>query len=302
MKEELDSLSKNHTWDLVTLPLRNLWLVVSGSTKIKTRSDGSIKYYKTRLVTKGFTQEYEIDYEETFAPVAHISFVRALLVVAAANKWDIFQMNVKTAFCNEDLSEEVYMQPPPSLSIESNKVCHLRRALYGLKQAPRAWFSKFSSTISHLGYMASHYDSALFLRRTDKCTILLLLYVGDMIITGDDLSGIQELKDFLSQQFEMKDLGHLSYFLGLEITHSTDGLYITQTKNASELLSRARLTDSKTIDTPVELNAHLTPSRGKPLSNPSLFKRLVGSLVYLTVTRPDIFYVVHQVSQYLFAL
>ena len=100
----------------------------------------------------------------------------------------------------------------------------------------------------------------------------------------------------------MKDLGHLSYFLGLEITHSTDGLYITQTKNASELLSRARLTDSKTIDTPVELNAHLTPSRGKPLSNPSLFKRLVGSLVYLTVTHPDIFYVVHQVSQYLFAL
>ncbi|RVX00695.1 Retrovirus-related Pol polyprotein from transposon RE1 [Vitis vinifera] len=151
------------------------------------------------------------------------------------------------------------MQPPPGLSIESNKVCHLRRALYGLKQAPRAWFAKFSSTIFRLGYTASPYDSALFLRRTDKGTILLLLYVDDMIITGDDLSGIQELKDFLSQQFEMKDLGHLSYFLGLEITHSTDGLYITQAK------------------------------------------RLVGSLVYLTVTRPDISYAVHQVSQYLSA-
>ena len=106
--------------------------------------------------------------------------------------------------------------------------------------------------------MASHYDSALFLRRTDKDTILLLLYVDDMIITSDDLSDIQELKDFLSQQFEMKDLGHLSYFLGLEITHSTDGLYITQAKYASELLSRVGLTDSKTVDTPVELNAHLT--------------------------------------------
>ena len=89
-----------------------------------------------------------------------------------------------------NLSEEVYMQPPPGLSVESNKVCHLQRALYGLKQAPRVWFAKFSSTISHLGYMASHYDSALFLRRTDKGTILLLLYVNDMIITGDDLSGI----------------------------------------------------------------------------------------------------------------
>ena len=209
-------------------------------------------------------------------------------------------MDVKNAFLNGDLSEEVYMQPSPNLSVESNKVCHLRRALYGLKQAPRAWFSKFSSTIFCLGYMANHYDSALFLYRTDKGTILLLLYMDDMIITGDNLSGIQELKDFLSQQFEMKDLGHLSYFLGLEITHSIDGLYISQAKYASELLSRARVTNSKTVDTPVEFNAHLTPLRGKPLSNPSLYRRLVGSLVYLTVTRPDIFYAVHQVSQYLF--
>ena len=152
-----------------------------------------------------------------------------------------------------------------------------------------------------MGYTASPYDSALFLCRTDKGTILLLLYVDDMIITSDDLSGIQELKDFLSQQFEMKDFGHLSYFLGLEITHFTDGLYITQVKYASDLLSRARLTDSKTVDTPVELNAHLTPSGGKPLSNLSLYRRLVGSLVYLTVTRLDISYAVHQVSQYLSA-
>ena len=141
--------------------------------------------------------------------------------------------------------------------------------------------------------MASRYDSALFLCRTDKGTILLLLYVDDMIITGDDLNGIQELKVFLNQQFEMKDLGHLSYFLGLEITHFTDGLYITQAKYASELLSQAGLTDSKTVDTPVELNVHLTPLGGSPLSNPSLYRCLVGSLVYLTVTCPDISYVVH---------
>ena len=210
-------------------------------------------------------------------------------------------MDVKNAFLNGELSEEVYMQPPPGLSVESNKVCHLRRALYGLKQAPRAWFAKFSSTISRLGYMVSHYDFALFLCCTDKDTILLLLYVDDMIITGDDFSGIQELKVFFNRQFEMKDLGHLSYFLGLEITHSTDGLYITQAKYASKLLSRAGLTDSKTVDTPVELNAHLTPTGGKPLSNPSFYRRLVGSLVYLIVTRPDISYAVHQVSQYLSA-
>ena len=188
------------------------------------------------------------------------------------------------------------MQPPPSLSVESNKVCYLRRALYGLKQAPQAWFAKFCSTISRLGYMTSHYDSVLFFRQTNKGTILLLLYVDDMNIIGDDLSGIQELKGFLSQQFEMKDLRHLSYFLSLEITHSTDGLYITQAKYASELLSRVGLIDSEIVDTLVKLNVHLTPSGGKLLSNPSLYIRLVGSLVYLIITRPDISYAVHQVS------
>ena len=125
----------------------------------------------------------------------------------------------------------------------------------------------FSSTIFRLGYTTSPYDSTLFLRRTNKGTILLLLYVDDINITGDDRSGIEELKDFLSQQFEMKDLGRLSYLLGLEITHSTDGLYITQAKYASNLLARTGLTDNKTVDTPVELNAHLTPSGRKPLSN-----------------------------------
>ena len=264
MKEKLDALSKNHTLDLVTLPSRKSMVGCKWIYKIKTHSDGSIERYKTHLVAKCFTQEYGIDYEETFAQVTCISSVRILLTIVAASKWNLFQMDVKNAFLNGDLSKEFYMQPPPSLSIESNKVYHLQRAFHGLKQAPQDWFVKFSSTISRLAYMANHYDSTLFLHSTDKDTILLLLYVDDMIITGDDLSGIQELKDFLGQQFEMKDLGHLSYFLGLEITHSTDGLYINQAMYASELLSQAGFTDSKTIDTPVKFNVYLTPSGGKP--------------------------------------
>ena len=148
---------------------------------------------------KGFTQEYEIYYEETFTLVGQISSVHAFLVVVATSKWDLFKMNVKNTFLNGNLSEEVYMQPPPGFSIEPNKVCHIRRALCSLKQAPWAWFAKFSSTISCLGYIASHYDFALFLHSTDKGTILLFLYVDDMIITSNDLSGIQELMDFLNQ-------------------------------------------------------------------------------------------------------
>ena len=125
MKEELDALTKNHTWDLVTLPLEQSVVGCKWIYKIKTHSDGSIERYKARLVVKDFTQEYEIDYEDTFAPIASISSTRVLLAVATTIKWDIFQMDVKNVFLNGDLNEVVYMQPPPSLSVESNKVCCL---------------------------------------------------------------------------------------------------------------------------------------------------------------------------------
>jgi hypothetical protein len=149
------------------------------------------------------------------------------------------------------------MQPPSGLSSPPNKVCRLCQALYGLKQAPRAWFAKFSATISSLGYSISSYNYALFIHRTNHGIILLLLYVDDMIITGDDFLGILELKQFLSYHFEMKDLGTLSYFLGLEISSSSDGFYLTHAKYISDLLSRANLTDYKIVDTPTELNASL---------------------------------------------
>uniref|UniRef100_A0A2N9IVG5 Integrase catalytic domain-containing protein n=1 Tax=Fagus sylvatica TaxID=28930 RepID=A0A2N9IVG5_FAGSY len=271
MKEELDALLKTGTWDLVDLPAGKSAIGCKWVYKIKTRSDGTVDRYKARLVAKGFTQEYGIDYEETFAP---------------------------------ELTEEVYMQLPPGFSQPpgfSPKVCRLRRALYGLKQAPRAWFAKFSSTISQHGFSASSYDSALFFRRSDHGITLLLLYVDDMIITGDDVQGIQDLKRFLGQHFEMKDLGPLSYFLGLEVSSSSDGYYLTQAKYTSDLISRAGITDSKIVDTPIEYNNRLNTHDGEPLPDATLYRQLVGSLVYLTVTRPDISYAVHIVSQFMAA-
>jgi hypothetical protein len=147
-------------------------------------------------------------------------------------------------------------------------------------------------------YSISSYDSALFIRRIDRGFILLLLYVDDMLITSDDSIGILELKQFLRQHFEMKDLGNLSYFLSLEISSSSDGFYLTQVKYISDLLSQANLTDCKIVDTPTKLNARLNLHDGEPLRDPTLYRHLVGSLVYLTVTRPDISYVVHQMSQF----
>uniref|UniRef100_A0A2N9J915 CCHC-type domain-containing protein n=1 Tax=Fagus sylvatica TaxID=28930 RepID=A0A2N9J915_FAGSY len=265
MTEELQALEKTHTWDLVDLPPGKSAIGCKWVYKIKTKSDGSIERYKARLVAKGYAQEYGIDYEETFAPVARITSVRSLLAIAAVHQWPLFQMDVKNAFLNGDLTEEVYMQAPPGYSDCPDKVCLLRRALYGLKQAPRAWFAKFSSIVHQFGFSSSSHDTALFIRRSDKGMILLLLYVDDMIITGDDHSGISDFKLFLHQQFEMKDLGHLSYFLGLEVSSDSTGYYLSQANDAT------------------------------------LYRQLVGSLVYLTVTRPDIAHAVHLVSQFLSA-
>jgi hypothetical protein len=151
MKKEFDALLKTCTWDLVDLPVGKFAIGCKWVYKIKTQFDGTVDRYKARLVAKGFTQEYGIDYEETFASVARLFFVRILITVSASQYWPLFQMDVKNVFLNGELTEEVYMQLPPGFSYPlgfSHKVCCLRRALYGLKQAPRAWFAKFSSTIS----------------------------------------------------------------------------------------------------------------------------------------------------------
>ena len=176
------------------------------------------------------------------------------------------------------------------------QVCRLRRALYGFKQAPRAWFAQFSSTISQHGFSGNSFDTTLFLRRSDHGITILLLYVDDMIITGDDMQGIQDLKHFLGRQFEMKDLGPLNYFLGLEVSSFVDGYYLTEAKYTSNLISRANITNSKIVDTPIEYNCHLNSHDGEPLSDATLCRQLVGSLIYLTVTCSDISYSVHVVS------
>ena len=210
-------------------------------------------------------------------------------------------MDVRNAFLNDDLTEEVYMQALLGYSDYPDKVCLIRCALYGLKQAPQAWFAKFSSIVHQFGFSSSPHDTALFIRRSDKSMILLLLYVDDMIITRDDHSGISDFKQFLHQQFEMKDLGHLSYFLSLEVSFDSTDYYLSQAKYASDLLSHAGLTNTKVVSTPLKMNACLTPLDDTPLSDATLYRQLVGSLVYLTVTRPNIAHAIHLVSQFLAA-
>jgi hypothetical protein len=178
--------------------------------KVKTRSDGSLERYKARLVARGFQQEYGRDYEETFAPVAHMTTVRTLLAVASIRQWSISQLDVKNAFLNGELREEVYMQPPPGYFVPDGLVCRLRCSLYGLKQAPRTWFERFSYVVIDAGFKPSDHDPAPFVHTSPRGRTLLLLYVDDMIITGDD-----------SQ---------------LEITSTSDGIFLSQEKYTQDLL------------------------------------------------------------------
>ena len=230
MKEELDALHKTGTWDLVELLFGKSAIGCKWVYKIKTWPDGTVDCYKDRLVTRGFTQEYEIDYEETFAPMARLSSVMTLIAISTARKWMLFHMDVKNAFLNGELSDEVYMKLPPYYSHLTgfpHRVCRLRQELYGLKQALRAWFAKFSYTISQHSFSDSSFDTTLFLRRSYHGITILLLYVNDMNIIGDGMQGIQDLKHFLSHKFQMKDLGPLNYFLSLEVSSSPNGYYLT---------------------------------------------------------------------------
>jgi hypothetical protein len=221
VKEELEALQKNGTWTLVPLPRGKKTVGCKWVFSIKHKADGSIDRYKARLVAKGYTQTYGI-YQETFSPVAKLTSIRVLLSLAANLDWPLHQFDVKNAFLHGDLEEEVYMDLPPGYTATSGDevVCKLQRALYGLKQSPRAWFGRFSLAMKKYGYQQSHSDHTLFLKRQRGKVTALIIYVDDMIITGDDSKEISSLQEQLATEFEMKNLGGLKYFMGIEVARS----------------------------------------------------------------------------------
>ena len=178
----------------------------------------------------------------------------------------------------------------------------LRKALYGLKQSPRAWFGKFSDAVLLFGMRRCHSDHSVFSLTSDRGKVLLIVYVDDIIITGDDQKGIEELKNFLRLQFHTKDLGKLRYFLGIEVARSKDGISLSQRKYVLDILEETGLLGSKPVDTPIDPNVQLCVDQGEPLPSPDQYCRLVGKLNYLTITRPDISFAVSMVSQFMSAL
>lgn len=302
MDEEIRALQQNDTWTLVPRPANTNIVGSKWVFRIKYLPDGSVERFKARLVAKGYTQVPGLDYTDTFSPVVKATTVRVVLSIAVTNKWPLRQLDVKNAFLNGTLIERVHMEQPPGYIDPRfpTHVCLLKKALYGLKQAPRAWFQRFSSFLLTLGFSCSRADTSLFVFHQQSNIIYLLLYVDDIIVTGNNSSLIDSFTRKLHSEFATKDLGSLSYFLGLEASPTPDGLFISQLKYARDILTRAQLLDSKPVHTPMVVSQHLTAD-GSSFSDPTLYISLVGALQYLTITRPDIAYAVNSVSQFLHA-
>ena len=258
--------------------------------------------YKARLVARGFSQIEGVDFEETFAPVVKFTSIRVLLAYTAINNLELHQMDVKTAFLNGDLEEEIYMEQPEGFVSEGNEdlVCRLLKSLYGLKQAPRQWYAKMHSFLtSELGLTSSDADECLYIGIWDGAIIIIALYVDDLLIACSCTTVLAEVKSKLSHHFEMKDLGEARVCLGFEIyrNRSSRKLWLGQTKYAESIVDRFRMTDAKGVATPLESCLDHLGEDGEVVKVP--YREAIGSLMYLMVgTRPDIAFSVSRLARY----
>lgn len=293
MKEELGALRKNDVWKLVDRPngniVSNRWVL-----RIKRKPNGQIDRYRARLVARGFSQIYGLDYNETYAPVVNATSIRLLFAYASIEKLKIAQFDVKTAFLYGDLDETVYMEQPEGFGVDKNKVWLLQKSLYGLKQAPRQWNIKFRDFLKEYRLVPSINDGCIFY--CEKPLLILAIYVDDGIIFAKDQEMIHKLMAKLSSRFEIHEVENDTY-LGFQIEKGKDSeIMLHQTSYIDKIVTKFNMTDSKPVESPVSMTKHATESPA--LENNVPYREAVGSLMYAAVTaRPDIAYAVGKVSR-----
>ncbi len=301
MDEEMAALDANMTWKLVPLPEGKKAIGCKWVYKVKHNSDGSISKYKARLVAKGYAQTHGIDYEETFSPVAKMATVRAVIAVVTSRGWQLHQMDVKNAFLHGELQEEVYLDQPPGYEDMShlNYVCRLRKALYGLKQAPRAWHDKIAESLVTIGFRMLYANHSLYVRKSDEGIVVITIYVDDLIIGGDNGKEVEHVKHFLKQKFDMKDLGEFKFFLGIEVIRTVKGIWLSQRQYALDMLSKYGMGGCKPISIPLNQNGKLSVDAGEVVEDATMYRKIVGSLIYMMITRRDLNYTVGLESQFM---
>lgn len=242
-----------------------------------------------------------LDYAETFSPVIKSTTIRIILGVAVDRSWPIRQLDVNNAFLQGTLTDEVYMCQPPGFIDKDrpNHVCRLRKALYGLKQAPRAWYIELRNYLITVGFVNSVSDTSLFILRKGRSIVYMLVYVDDILVTGNDVALLQQTLAALATRFSVKEHEDLHYFLGIEAKRVTTGLHLSQRKYILDLLTRTNMLSTKPVTTPMAASPKLTLHSGTRLPDPKEYRSVVGSLQYLAFTRPDISYAVNRLSQYM---
>jgi hypothetical protein len=301
MDQEIESIENNDTWELTTLPKGANSIGVKWIFKTKMNEKGEIEKYKARLVAKGYSQKHGIDYNEVFAPVARWDTIRIILALAAKENWKIFQLDVKSAFLHGELVEDIYVDQPPGYQKgNANEVYKLRKALYGLRQAPRAWYSKIENYFMSEKFEKCPHEHTLFVKFADQGKLLIVsLYVDDLICTGNDLTMVHNFKNSMKEHFAMTDLGKMRYFLGVEVTQSELGIIIQQNKYAEEILKRFGMENCNIVKSPIVTGCKLVKDEnGKPVDAKE-YKQIVGSLMYLLATRPDLTYSVCLVARFM---
>lgn len=292
---EMDAHRDNNTWTLVDLPEGEQAIPCMWRYVLKVYADGSIERFKARLVIKGCSQRKDIDYKETFSPVARVATIRTLLSAAAKQNMVLRQMDVSTAFLYGNLEEEIYMKQPPGYIQDPTKVCKLNKSLYGLKQAPRCWNQRFTSFLLGLGFKRSEADPCLFIRQRGEHKTFFLMYVDDGLIAATDEGELQQLMQDLKSEFKITEK-EASYFLGFEIKKEADGsIRISQENYTKRILERHGMSNSRPVSTPMIKDNDREES---PLNTTFPYREAVGALMFLMCgTRPDIAYSLSVVSR-----
>jgi len=301
MDSEIKSIEKNQTWELLDLPTWAKIIGVKWIFKTKLNEKGEVNKYKARLVAKGYSQQYRIDFTEVFAYVTRMDTIRMIVALAVCKGWDIFQLDVKSAFLHRELKEDVYVHQPEGYVKKGKepKVYKLHKALYGLKQALNAWFSRIESQFVKEGFQKCPNEQTLFIKRSTGGNILVVsIYVDDLIYTGDDKGMMVEFKRSMMEAFDMSDLGKMRFFLGIEILQKPKGIFICQRKYATDIL-KFTMSESKPVNSPVVPGFKINRDVNGIVVNDTYFKQIVGSLMYLTATRPDIMFSVSLISRYM---
>ncbi|GJW28919.1 putative ribonuclease H-like domain-containing protein [Tanacetum coccineum] len=294
MQEELLQFKLQDVWVLCDLPDGKRVIGTKWVFRNKRDERGTIIKNKARLVAQGYRQEEGVDYDEVFAPVARIEAIRLFLAFASFMGFTVYQMDVKSAFLYGNITEEVYVKQPPGFEDPShpNKVYRVVKALYGLHQAPRAWYERLSTFLLKHGYRRGAIDKTLFIKKDRRDIMLVQVYVDDIIFGSTKSSMVKDFEELMQKEFKMSSMGELTFFLGLQVKQTSAGIFLSQDKYVKDILNKFDFRTIKPASTPIEAHKSLGKDEEGEDVDVHLYRSMIGCLMYLTASRPDIMFAV----------